>query len=108
MPWKLIAGRRYFYRTRRADGRVFGEYLGRGPVARLWVAELERRKADRALVTRAIAASRAQLQTVDELLRGLLEELQQLTQIELRLAGFHYAHRNWRRQNHARHLAAAS
>lgn len=41
MGWEYRAGRKYYYRKRREDGRVVSEYVGAGPLAELTAMQFE-------------------------------------------------------------------
>jgi hypothetical protein len=57
MPWVQTDGRRYYYESRRINGRQTKFYRGTGAVAEAAAAEVECRKAVRAAARDALAAA---------------------------------------------------
>jgi hypothetical protein len=102
MPWAQTDGRRYFYESRRVNGRQTKFYRGTGAVAEAAAAEVERRKARRAAAREALASFERDHEDgvahLDQL--ATLSEL--LTHSCLLTAGFH-RHNNgpWRFRTHA-------
>jgi hypothetical protein len=87
---------RYYYRTRKAGGRVLREYVGAGPAAelaaRLDALEREEREAER-------AAERAEPEALDAPLDELDGLADLLAHAGLLAAGFGQHHRGeWRRR----------
>jgi hypothetical protein len=100
MPWETRKGKKYYYRTVKRGGRVWREYWGCGPDARLAAAldaEERQRRAGMAAAfrderVRAVAADAAAA-----LFAGLVLDL---LRAELVAAGYHqHARGHWRRRH---------
>lgn len=100
MGWKTRRnGNRYFYRSRRVDGRVVTEYVGSGAAAEQVAAEMTKRQ-ERG------AADRAEREQLHAVMRDLTEA-KRLANVAvasvLEAAGYHQHHRGeWRKRRVAR------
>jgi hypothetical protein len=100
MAWEARGSRRYYTRSRRANGRVVREYVGTGPVAELAAAADALRRADRRA---AAEARRAEEASWREALAPLLE-LSRAADLVARAAllagGYHRHARTWRKKRY--------
>src|SRR5262245_17507776 len=90
---------RYYTRSKKVNGRVVREYVGRGPVAELVAQrdalERQQREAERA----ARQAKRAELEALDAPLDELNDLAELLARAALVAAGFHQHKRGeWRKR----------
>jgi hypothetical protein len=101
MGWETRRnGRRYYYRSRRENGRVIREYVGGGERGRL-AAEAD------AAARRAAATARRSHREIEQPIEELeiqLAEVAKLVDItvtcELLVAGWNCHHRQWRSKAH--------
>lgn len=97
MAFELRGGRKYYYRSRRVDGRGIKQYLGRGPAAKQAAAEVAQRKLDRLEQCRRDRRFENQLL----LLRDEFEQYWQASERAWRLAlwalNYHNRRGEWRR-----------
>lgn len=107
MGWKRIGNHAYFYRSRRAGGRVVSEYVGRGELGALCAHfdHLDRQerarqraggKAEREAAGREEQAIRVWFATVEAVAAGAMLS-----------AGFHKHHGQWRRERVAKSVDTA-
>ena len=98
MAWEQRRnGARYYYRSRRVDGKVHKEYFGRGPRAEQAAKEDARRRAEK-------KACRKRRQQFDDAIAPLAEverRLEPLVAAALLTTGFYKHHGSWRRRRHA-------
>jgi hypothetical protein len=96
MPWD----RGYYYRSRKVNGRVIREYVGRGRVAEL-VAQLDAvNRKEREARAAAWRAEKARLDALDASVAALIQLTDLLTRAALQAAGYHQHKRQWRRKRH--------
>jgi hypothetical protein len=107
MAWVVRGARRYYYRSRRASGRVGRvgrvgrEYFGAGAEARLAAALDEQRRAERQARRRALTADRECWHTAAEPSKALAAGTDLLLQAALLAAGYHRPnYGRWRRWRH--------
>ena len=104
MAWEM-RGRSgpYYTRSRRVQGRVVREYIGRGRVAEL-AAQLDAlEREERQLRCRQLALERERLRGFDAALDGLCEATDLLVAAVLVQAGYHRHNRGeWRRRRERR------
>jgi hypothetical protein len=111
MPWSVRGDRRYFYLSRRQDGRYAKVYLGSGPEAERAAAAVAARQAERAERAAEAAAAGVAAQQQDAALVPL-EEMCRLCDLLLRAtlvgSGYHLHQRGeWRRRRHVQHPNSA-
>jgi len=99
MSWETRNGRgRYYTRSRRVDGQIVRQYIGRGPFAEL-IAESDRQGGEQ---RRAEAARRAARMSQDAALDAQVGEVCRLADLLARgvllAAGFHNHHGEWRKR----------
>jgi hypothetical protein len=95
MPWSARGKRSFYYTSRRIGGRVVNTYLGRGPLAQMAAAEVERRRRDRAAARARLAAADADLAD----LADLVAAAELLAKAALLAAGYHrHSRGRWRRR----------
>ncbi|MBK6767823.1 MAG: hypothetical protein IPG72_02080 [Ardenticatenales bacterium] len=98
MAWETRnGGGRYYTRSRKVDGRVVREYVGRGRIADLAAALDDLEREERA---QAAAAWRAERETNDAeraAVRGLGAAVDDAVAAELAALGYHKERGEWRR-----------
>src|SRR5438067_2868507 len=100
MGWeRRDRGGLYYTRSRRVNGRVVREYVGRGAIASL-TARLDAVERDERLERRAAAREQdGQLDQAEEALNALCEASEMLARAMFLLAGYHRHDRGaWRRR----------
>ncbi len=99
MSWETRGDQRYYYRARKAGGRVVKEYVGAGPNAEIAALQDTLAREARAVTTRVHQAERAGLEAVDGELTDVDDAIEALTRASLVLSGYHRHHRGtWRRR----------
>ena len=97
MPWEQRGSQRYYYRSRKENGRVLRQYLGRGPRAIQAAAEDAERHTTRhqgRLERKAWEALESQVASLDTLITFL-------SHAHLLNAGWYRHHRgDWRKRRH--------
>jgi hypothetical protein len=96
MAYEARNGKRYFYRKRRAGGRVTSAYVGSGPAGELAQAEAARGQAERAAWRETVETVRtreAEIELAGELIRAL-------TRGTLLATGYRRHKGQWRRMKH--------
>ena len=90
---------RYYTRSRKVNGRVTREYVGRGPLAEL-VAELDAdQRAQREAQRVALRAERVELKDLDAALGRVCQGVDLLARAALVAAGYHQHKRGeWRKK----------
>jgi len=97
MPWSKRGNKRYFYQSRRVDGRVTRKYCGTGPAADKAAAEIERRKNERAAQAKVLRAETQRHAAATAPLDELFELIDLLAGATLVSAGYHrHARGEWR------------
>lgn len=99
-PWeRLERGGLYYTRTRKQDGRVIREYVGRGPLAELAAETDALKRLRREEVARTWRAEREGLEAIDRSVEELYDAAEILTQAILLAAGYHQHNRGeWRKK----------
>ncbi len=97
MAWETRYGRgRYYSRSRRQNGRVVREYIGRGPAAEL-AAEVDWRERDeRETRRRTERQTRQELTREDAPVKSLHDDVETVARCALLVAGFHCHRGEWR------------
>ncbi|QDT64770.1 hypothetical protein [Calycomorphotria hydatis] len=97
MAWeKRQRGRRYYYRSRRVDGRVVKEYFGTGPTAELAAAVDKKTKEKRDLERLQARKLSSEIAAIDTIMRDMDKAITVLSQAVLFAAGFHQVNYQWR------------
>jgi hypothetical protein len=99
MSWKTINGRRYYYRSKRREGRVVSQYLGGESAGNLfYLLDLEDR-AERADARLSERDERERLEAEDRDVDEWCENVEAVTRATLEAAGYHRHHRGeWRKR----------
>ena len=100
MSWETRNGRRYYYRKKRINGRIYSEYWGRGPEAE-FIEDMHTRdpielQIQQDVETRQKAAEESLLKDLTEIDRQIIV----LLQSELVAAGFSQHRGQWRKRRH--------
>ena len=98
MAWESRNGRRYYYRTKRVDGRVIKVYLGSGKAAQQAAAEDTAAKAVRARDAAELTALQASLIEADQITTEAAAGVNLLLEAELLAMGYHKRRGEWRRK----------
>jgi hypothetical protein len=100
MGWDFHrGGRKYYTRSRRVQGRVVRQYLGRGEVGELAAAADACRRAQSRRQAEEQRVARARWQAADQLLRELVGGVALLVRAALLVAGYRqHARGEWRRR----------
>ncbi|MFO0957091.1 MAG: hypothetical protein U0800_06440 [Isosphaeraceae bacterium] len=98
MAWKLIKGRRYYYRSKRVGAKVRTEYCGAGNFAELAAGLDESERLDRAEERERLRAEKAEAAGDDRDLAGWFDRIQAEADAAMEAAGFHKHRGQWRRR----------
>jgi hypothetical protein len=99
MSWVVRGNCRYYYRPKRANGRVCRQYLGAGAEARLAAALDEQRRAERQARRRALTADREHWRTAAAPSKALAAGADLLLEAVLLAEGYHRPnYGKWRRR----------
>jgi hypothetical protein len=98
---KKSRGGKYYYRSRRVDGKSMKKYFGRGPVAELAARLDEREREDRRTEREERLVEQVRLAAADLAFADARSLVDLLVRTALILSGFHL-HRGseWRRRRH--------
>ena len=96
MGWQQRRHKRFYYRSKRIDGRVRSIYLGSGDVAKQAAAKDAAAKAERVTDEAALAEFQARLTNVDQLAADVDQGVRLLTEAALLTAGFREHRGEWR------------
>jgi hypothetical protein len=94
MGWKLINGRRYFYKSERRGGRVESTYFGAGDSALLMAMLQAEDQAGREVARAEREEADAEERTVSE----WFDDVQAVADAAMVAAGFHKHKGQWRRK----------
>ena len=89
-------GRRYYYRSRKVQGRVVKEYVGVGTEAERAAAADELARAERESEREQLRGVAAKLNPAEEAMRDMDSAITILSQAVLYAAGFHQVNYQWR------------
>lgn len=98
MGWETRKGKRYYYRSKRVNGRVVKEYCGTGPAAE----EAARLDAEAAAKRRESDERFRKSMEVDALLGEAIDWLDARIAATMIAAGFHRSHGEWRKKRKPR------
>jgi len=99
-PWeKRERGGTYYTRSRKEDGRVIREYVGRGPLAELAAETDALERLQRQEEAKAWRQERETLEVLDQTIEDLYEAAEVLARATLLAAGLHQHNRGqWRKR----------
>ena len=101
MGWEFHGQRRYYTRSRKANGRVVREYIGGGAIGELAAAADALRHVERRIARAARQAEQARLEEALVPSLQLWQVAELVARAELLLAGYHRHDRGkWRRKRH--------
>lgn len=99
MSWETRArGTRYYTRSKRINGRIIRQYIGRGELAERLAAADRRDRERRAMVRHQQRLERERADRDAAPIIGLHDELDILTRAALLATGYHRHHGEWRRR----------
>lgn len=100
MAWEpRRGGGKYYYRSRRIDGKVVKEYIGTGAEAER-IAEQDRQaREQRRRQREEVKALEAKLAATQKHVDGLIERTELMLAAYLLTAGFHCHRSEWRQKN---------
>jgi hypothetical protein len=99
MGWVRRGSKSYYYRSRRVQGRVVGEYIGPGPLGQLAADLVQLRRAQRQANREAVGLAHLRWQEVDSSMGAMDQVGDLLTRAVLVAAGFHQHERGpWRKR----------
>jgi len=98
MGWEQRGKGRYFYCSRRIDGKPRRVYLGCGQVGELNARLHERERRQRQAEAQAWQVEQVQLARADAIMDELRTLADLITRAKLLLAGFYEHHGEWRRR----------
>jgi len=102
MGWENRAGRQYYYRKKRINGRVVSDYVGAGGLAELDAALDQRKQQDRASEQAKWQAERNRALQLDQETNQVLDSVQDLLASTLLGSGYHKVKGEWRKKRHDR------
>jgi hypothetical protein len=103
MSWEVRGRCRYYTRSRKVNGRIIREYVGKGPEAELAAALDAERRRQRQALREERNAERRRWEAVSGALRPLTQVSQLLFRAALLAAGFHQHERGAWRKRHNDH-----
>jgi hypothetical protein len=98
MGWKMINGNRYYYTSRRVNGRVVSEYIGSGFLGGLAERSSQEERAERTTRRALVQAEQARILEEDRAIDGILQVAKTLTSAALIVSGWHKHKGQWRRR----------
>ncbi len=102
MAWERRRSGRYYYRTRKVQGRVIKEYVGTGALAEAAAERDAIARAHRVEESERRRWERAVLRELDAPVEAFEDTLEILTRAHLVSTGYHRHHGGeWRRRRHA-------
>jgi hypothetical protein len=95
--------RGYYYRKRKVNGKVISDYVGKGPIADLFVLADAQIAENRREAKRAWQAEKDEMEAIDQSLEELNRRIDLLARATLVAAGYHQHHRSeWRKKRNGR------
>jgi hypothetical protein len=98
MGWKLINGRRYFYKSEREGGRVKSTYFGAGDPGLLMELLQAEDRQEREAKREAARAEREEANAEERAVSGWFDDVQAVADAAMVAAGFHKHKGQWRRK----------
>ena len=98
MAWEVRRGRKYYYRSRRVNGRVVKEYAGTGPAAEE-AARLDAEKAaEKERQRKSLRETIESMEEMDRILAPLHELVDVVVHFAMTDAGYHKCRGEWRKK----------
>jgi hypothetical protein len=100
MAWETRKGKgRYYTRSRRIDGRIVREYLGKDEMAHISALIDEEARLERQEERQCLRIEREATDAVDDLLRQMFNEVDLTVRLSLEATGYHRHKRSeWRKR----------
>src|SRR5262245_24100004 len=98
MGWKTINGRRYFYKSERAGGRVKSTYFGAGESGLLISLLLLEDRAEREAERDQRRAEREEYESEEKAVAEWFDDVQAVADAAMVRAGYHKRKGQWRRK----------
>ncbi len=103
MGWDVCDGRAYYSRSRKVNGRIVREYIGKGPLAEAMAAADTLKQAQRQAQAQALRQERARQETAQAPLKRFAQGTDLLVRSFLVAAGYHQHDRGqWRKRHGSR------
>lgn len=99
MGWETRGKHQYYYRTRREQGRVVKQYLGRGPAAEAAAAADQQRAAEKRETRQAIRDMERELAPLQKQMQQLDQAVRLLIEGVFLANGYHQVRSTWRHRN---------
>jgi hypothetical protein len=100
MGWKIINGRRYYYKSEREGGRVKSTYFGAGEAGTLMAKIAAFDREDRAAEREEIREERQESDAEETAVSEWFDQVQAVADAAMIVAGFHNHKGHWRRKRH--------
>jgi hypothetical protein len=107
MGWHVVGTHQYYYRSKRVNGKVVRQYIGKGAVGELAAATADLRRLERTIEAIELNAEVDRLQQADVPLGELCESTDMLARAVLILAGYHRHDRGEWRKRHGHDVTSA-
>jgi hypothetical protein len=107
MAWVRRRNQRYYYHAVCRDGRSVQVYVGRGPVAELIAAHVERAKVERQAAREAVESARRELAPLEAMMDQLGRGCDELVEAGLRSLGYYRCCGHWRGRRRVKALDRA-
>jgi hypothetical protein len=98
MGWKTINGRRYFYKSERAGGRVRSVYFGAGESGSLMARMIEFERLESVAEREREREDREEFGAEDRAISDWFDDVQAVADAAMVAAGFHKHKGQWRRR----------
>jgi hypothetical protein len=102
MGWKMINGRRYFYKSEREGGRVKSTYFGAGESGLLMAEWIEIERLERAAEREREREDREESDAAERAISGWFDGVQAVADAVMLAAGFYKHKGQWRRRGDGR------
>ena len=98
MAWKTINGRRYYYKSERAGGRVKTTYFGAGEAGTLMAEMVAIERLERAADREGLREQREEFMAEETVVSEWFDGVQAVADAAMIAAGFHQHKGQWRRK----------
>jgi hypothetical protein len=98
MAWKTINGRRYYYQSERAGGRVKSTYFGAGESGTLMANMVAFERLERAADREQLREERQESDAEETAISEWFDQVQAVADAAMISAGFHQHKGQWRRK----------
>ena len=98
MAWKTINGRRYYYKSERAGGRVKSTYFGAGESGTLMANMVAFERLERAADREELREQREEFMAEETVVSEWFDGVQAVADAAIIAAGFHKHKGQWRRK----------